>query len=270
MNFYCITNTINYSPNGSCGFYPPENPWIYNQIPTDQSPVLYVDYKILEGINNNLKNKFGWLCESSPIIENCIKLIKNNIPLLQHSFKKIFTSDESLIKLSPVFDYAYPGSNMPWITQMGLTNKTKLVSMIFSNKRTTEGHQLRHEISQKYTNIDKYGLGVGKHIQKKEEGMIEYMFSFCVENANYDLYFTEKLTDAISCGTIPIYWGSRKIETIFNKNGIIFLEEFEGINTLNRSLYEKMLPFASENLKILKNMKSADTIIQEKIMDILK
>lgn len=269
MNFYCITNTINHA-HGSCDFYPPKNRWIYNQIPTDKSPVLYVDDKISEGIKNNLPNKFGWLCESSSIIENYLTSVKNNISLLEHSFIKIFTNDKSLLKLSSIFEYVYPGSNMPWITKMELTDKSKLVSMIFSNKKTTEGHILRHEISQKYTNIDKYGRGVGKHIHKKEEGMIDYMFSFCIENANYDLYFTEKLTDAISCGTIPIYWGSRQIETIFNKNGIIFLEEFEGVDTLSEKLYKKMLPFASENLEILKNMKPSDTIIQEKIMELLK
>jgi len=259
-----VTNTIDHSC-GSCDLYPPKNTWIYNQMPPNQSPILYVDHKIFEGINNTSKNKFGWLCESSSIIENCLRSVKNNISLLEHSFIKIFTNDKSLLKLSPLFEYVYPGSNMPWITKMELTEKNKLVSIIFSNKKTTKGHILRHEISQKYTNIDKYGHGVGKHIHKKEEGMIDYMFSFCIENANYDLYFTEKLTDAISCGTIPIYWGSKQIETVFNKNGIIFLEEFKGMDTLNEELYKKMLPFASENLEILKNMKPSDTIIQEKI-----
>lgn len=269
MNFYCITNSFNHS-HGSCDTYPPIKKWIYNQIPHDNSPVVYTDQLIFSAFYDKFPNKFGWLCESSSIIESCLISAKENISVLEKTFLRIFVNDKSLLKLSPIFEYVYPASNMPWIEKMEITNKTKLVSMILSNKKTTEGHILRHRLSEKYQNkIDKYGRGVGKHIEKKEQGMIDYMFSFCIENANYDLYFTEKITDAISCGTIPIYWGSREIGTIFNEKGIIFLDEMKELETVNKSLYEEMLPYAQENLEILKKMKPSDTIIQERIMELL-
>lgn len=269
MNFYCITNTFNHC-HGSCFKYPPDKKWVYNQIPENFSPVVYTDHMIFKAITDKFQNKFGWLCESSPIIESCLLSTKKNIKILEKTFIKIFVNDKSLLKLSPIFEYVYPASNMPWIKTMEMTNKTKLVSMILSNKKTTEGHILRHRLSEKYQDkIDKYGQGVGKYIEKKEQGMLDYMFSFCIENANYDLYFTEKITDAISCGTIPIYWGSREIGTIFNEKGIIFLDDVGELEKLNESLYEEMLPYAQENLEILKKMKPSDTVIQEKIMELL-
>ena len=41
------------------------------------------------------------------------------------------------------------------------------------------------------------------------------------------------------------------------------------LETLNESLYKEMLPYAQENLEILKKMKPSDTIIQERIMELL-
>lgn len=268
MNFYCITNSFNHC-HGSCYKYPPSKKWVYNQVPKDNSPVIYTDQLVFNGISNSSPNKFGWLCESSSIIEDCLLSVKKNISILEKTFIRIFVNDKSLLELSPVFEYVYPGSNMPWLEKMEIANKTKLVSMILSNKKTTEGHILRHKISEKYQDkIDKYGHGVGKQIEKKEQGMVDYMFSFCIENAKYDLYFTEKITDAISCGTIPIYWGSREIGTVFNEKGIIFLDDMKELEILNESLYEEMLPYAKENLEILKKMKPSDTIIQERMMEL--
>jgi hypothetical protein len=52
------------------------------------------------------------------------------------------------------------------------------------------------------------------------------MFSVAIENDNSDTYFTEKLTDCFVMGTVPVYYGSRKVvEKYFDPTGVIFLED---------------------------------------------
>jgi len=265
LDYYCVTNTFSHS-HGSCDKVKPKNKWIYSAPNDIEYPVLFVDNYIPHSLNTEYKNKFGWMAESSEIISSCCSWIKSNVKLVEDNFKKIFVNDISFLELSDVFEYVSPGSNMPWVKEYFVRPKTKLVSIIASSKNWTHGHRLRHEIVKNNPTIDAYGGGY-KKVEHKEEALDDYMFSYCIENGKYDLYYTEKLTDCIATGTIPIYWGSDKISDVFNTKGFILYDNIVDGFELNEDLYESMIGYAKENLEILKSLKCSDDIIQEKIKE---
>lgn len=86
--------------------------------------------------------------------------------------------------------------------------------------------------------IDIYGYD--SWIEKKNTALDDYMFSIVVENSIQDHYFTEKIIDCFLTGTIPVYWGARRIGEYFNSQGIIQFYDFlmNGISLLSKELYE--------------------------------
>lgn len=106
-----------------------------------------------------------------------------------------------------------------WIApeHWGIKPKTKKVSMLMSEKDTMPGHRLRHEIARRFGDrIDVLGTGGpdGKYIPAID-AYAPYEFSIIVENERTPGYFTEKLIDCLSQGTVPIYWGAPDITNFF-------------------------------------------------------
>lgn len=116
--------------------------------------------------------------------------------------------------------------------------KHKLCSIVTSLKNTAPGHKKRHEILNNfsYIGLEKYGVPFNP-IKDKTDGLKDYAFSFAIENCSERGYYTEKLLDCFLTGTIPIYWGDPGIETIFDKNGIIFYDEGFNYSDLSMELY---------------------------------
>jgi hypothetical protein len=101
-----------------------------------------------------------------------------------------------------------------------------MVSMIASQKTGAVGHRLRHAIVERFSQyapnmgVDVMGLGY-RPIVSKLEGLRDYRYSIIVESCRHEEYFSEKLIDCFSCGTIPIYWGCENIGSFFDRNGIL-------------------------------------------------
>ena len=79
-------------------------------------------------------------------------------------FKAILTYDSALLKQLPDKARLAPFGGS-WISfdKWGMYEKTKDFCMILSDKTTTEGHRLRHEIAKEFGDkIDLYGAGVGQ------------------------------------------------------------------------------------------------------------
>jgi hypothetical protein len=95
------------------------------------------------------------------------------------------------------------------------------------------------------------------------------MFSIIIENGNYDSYYTEKITDCFATGTVPVYWGTKKLPDIFDPDGIFWLEkgkEKEAMNSLNFELYESKKEFIENNFNALRELKLADDQLFKKII----
>ena len=90
------------------------------------------------------------------------------------------------------------------------------------------------------------------------------MFSVSIENDNSDTYFTEKLTDNFVMGTVPVYWGSRKVvDKYFDSRGVIFLEDDPTLSTLSKETYESMMPYIQKNFELALNIPIAEDYIFE-------
>ncbi len=98
-----------------------------------------------------------------------------------------------------------------------------------------------------------HGIETGKIL-----GLKDYMFSFAMENDNYDYAFCEKTTDCFATGTIPIFWGGKKITEFFDERGIIFLDDLESIDILTEELYLSKMEYIKKNFDLLDNLMTAE------------
>jgi len=220
--------------------------WEYN---TRNNPMtFYIDGDIFAGISdkNDGKLKFLWGLESPQYNSDFFNLVTNNLDKVLETYEMIFTYNDELIKLHPKFKWV-PGNGF-WVETPKIYDKTKLVSMICSDKRFTELQRFRYNYAIKNKDkLDIYG-NINNHITLKEEGLIDYMFSVCIENDECGTYFTEKILDCFATGTIPIYKGTKNIVNHFNQNGIIFLDDIS-LDDLTPELYFSKMDYIKENFE---------------------
>ena len=73
--------------------------------------------------------------------------------------------------------------------------------------------------------------------------------------------FTEKITDCLMTGTIPIYYGIKNIGDYFNPDGIITLTDDFKIEDLSFELYESKMSAVKENLRLSMDLLLAEDYI---------
>ena len=111
--------------------------------------------------------------------------------------------------------------------------KPKKCVIVASSKNSTLGHKLRHKIISQKSDIgiefDTYGRGY-RPFDKKEDLYAQYYASIVIENSREPSYFTEKLTDTILSGLVPIYWGASNISDFFDETGLIRFSSIEDLS----------------------------------------
>ena len=65
------------------------------------------------------------------------------------------------------------------------------------------------------------------------------MFHMAIENNVDDYYFSEKIIDCFRTYTVPIYWGTNRVLELFDKDGIIYVEDCTKIHSIASSLTPK-------------------------------
>jgi len=188
---------------------------------TDET--FYTEELIQLGLNDKTSaKKYGWLIEPrwyNPMAAE----IKRNPEVYIESYDAIFTHDKELLDIDPKFKFVWGQGSI--IEEVGLFEKSKLVSCVCSGQTMSEGHQLRLEIAQQLAEsgqVDMYGKAFN-YIPRKIDGLKDYMFSFAMENSCYESYFTEKLHDCLLTGTMPVYLGAPDIGDFYNIDGIIVM-----------------------------------------------
>jgi hypothetical protein len=185
-----------------------------------------------------------------------VDAVKINPKQYLDTFDAIFTHNQELLAIDPKFKWC-PAQGF-WIKEPKIYEKSKMISMIASNKRMCKGHATRLEwVERLRDQVDLYGRGFNE-ILHKEEGLCDYMFSVAIENGQYETYFTEKLLDCFATGTIPVYLGAPDIGKYFNKDGIIDLtDEFY----ISDELYHSKMEAIKDNLEIAKKMEVLEDFI---------
>jgi hypothetical protein len=217
----------------------------------------YIDNTINDGIQDNRTGpKYLWLLESKFIKPGLVESIIENRQLVEDTYDIIFTHDQRLLALGDKYKWV-PAQGF-WIKEPKIYEKSKMISMISSNKRMCEGHLKRLEWVEKIGNqVDLYGRGFNE-IAEKEEGLCDYMFSVAIENGQYETYFTEKLLDCFATGTIPVYLGAPDIDKHFNMDGVIVLsDEFD----VSEDIYYSKMDAIKDNLERAKEMEILEDFI---------
>lgn len=196
-------------------------------------------------LNGLPDNSTAILIEPKSINPNIYKYVFKNY----NKFKNVLTFDKDLIDLGQNFKF-YPFGGC-WIKpeEQLIYPKKKLLSIIVSEKKSTSGHILRHEVVNKFKDkIDIFGRGY-EPIENKLEALKDYMFSIVIENDKFDYYFTEKLNDCFTTGTVPIYWGCPSIKDFFDSKGIIEFDSIDDLSSIIMSLSEEQYHSKIENIK---------------------
>ena len=220
---------------------------------------VHIDDGLYIGTDPKTRN-YGWLCESKTIIPHHYSWCRENISYLKANFIKVFTHDVELSKLSDIFQLTQCSAKS-YFAHGEVYPKTKLVSMIASNKVMCAEHVLRQEAIEKFSkDCDHFGRGYNQ-LDNKEDGLKDYCFSIVMENATYPNMFTEKLADCFMTGTIPIYYGINNIGDYYDVEGIIVLDDGFKIKDLSFELYQSKIEVVKKNLELAINMLAAEDYI---------
>ena len=256
--FNLIGNTFTHLTNGNKGYsvHGKESKHI-EWVSSGGDATFYIDDTINNGINDSRSGaKYLWLLESKNIKRGLVESIIKNQKLVEDTYDTIFTHDQRLLTLGDKYKWV-PVQGF-WIKDPKIYEKSKMISMISSNKRMCDGHVTRLEWVERIgEQLDLYGRGFNE-ISDKEEGLCDYMFSVAIENGQYETYFTEKILDCFATGTIPVYLGAPDIANHFNKDGIIDLtEEFE----VSEDIYYSKIDAIQDNLERAKKMEVLEDFI---------
>jgi hypothetical protein len=217
---------------------------------------LFVDRAIygVKDINNGLEN-YGWLLESHGLTKDLEDYFLKDTLSKVADFKYIFTHNKKLLDINEKFKFLHPVGF--WVDDLKILNKTKLISMVTSNKKHTPLAQKRYNFAKKHQNkIDIFGEGFHT-IYQKEIGLNNYYFSVVFENDLTPDYFSEKLLDCFATKTIPIYLGCKNISKYFDEKGIITFKDFD-INNISKSLYFNLQSHVEKNFKLVQEYRSPE------------
>lgn len=252
---------------------------------TEDAPIkVFIDAAIPHGISYKKKpweKKVAWICESRAIFHNWNTpkdVLERMIPQLEESYDAVFFSDREFCKKSSKFHFCFAGSNLPWIQDDSICDKSKICSMFASSKKVTIGHALRHQIAEALSgkidvvggaaNSKRVGVSTTSSWPDKTELTKPYMFQIVIENDKYETYFTEKLTDCFISRTIPVYWGAPDIGKYFNTDGIITIEDTVELGLLTPEYYYSKMDAINENYEKVKKLQGSDDILFELIQQL--
>jgi hypothetical protein len=190
------------------------------------SPVaFYTDTCLKLAAETTHQRKIAWLLEPPPFRQCNYDFVREHADL----FDYVLTYDARLIDGKKFLYYPYGGSQIP-LDHWGVKPKSKLCSIVASDKRATEGHNLRHAavemIRTAQLPVDVLGSGYGPFVNKYD-ALADYYYTVAIEGESLDFCFDEKLLDPLAVGTVPLYWGCPHIDAHFNVDSIRHWHDLE-------------------------------------------
>lgn len=119
--------------------------------------------------------------------------------------------------------------------------KTKLISVVSSDKAFTEEHRARLAFVAKLKEamgdqVDVFGRGIADFADKRDV-LDAYRYHIALENCTIQDYWTEKVADPYLTLTYPIYHGCPNILDYFNEDAVIQINIYnpdEAISTIKK------------------------------------
>lgn len=163
-------------------------------------------------------------------------------------YRRVFTTDRTL--RGERFTHTQPA--LPWhidktydeLVKIKSAPKTKVLSMITTNKKNFQGHRERVSFLEKIKNkvdFDLYGYGFHP-IRDKWDALYQYKYSLAIENFSCSDYWSEKIADCFLSYTMPIYYGCTNLSRYFPE------ESFVQININDKNVIDKVSKVVQSNL----------------------
>lgn len=245
-----------------------KEPQYINWVKTGHTEIeCYYDANVLEATADGIR-KFALLIEPRGVLEDSVY----DYMLTHYSlFDYVFTHDSELLKRVPN-SRAINFANIWYMNPSA--KKTKGISMVCSSKKMTKMHLVRQEMADKLKGyVDLYGDYVTGGWTPFEKIFDGYRFSVVVENCINNFWFTEKICNCFANKIVPIYYGAKKIDNYFNKNGIIFCNENNVLDIVKNldieSEYEKRKNVIEENYKLVQKYEVFEDWFYIKYKDLL-
>jgi len=236
----------------------------WDRTPGDADIKVFTDLRLREAVDDPAKKKIAWLVESPAYSKQAYEDIRE----LEDVFDHILTFSSDIWKPNPHGKYLFYALGGSWINERKVFYKNELVSMIVGKKQDTVGQQLRHEIAEMYKKeVVLFGEPYTDYIPTKASALRNFCFSIVVENEYHRSYFTEKLIDCMSQGTIPIYWGCPDSFTFFDDKGIVGFRTADQIgeilDKISFDTYRGLEHYAKGNFTRSENFRIAEDWIME-------
>ena len=221
--------------------------------------------------------KVAWLIEPGDLLPG----LHNNIKSLEDSFDFVLTYEKNLLDHDPE-KYKFFPCDTSGIEKSShkMHKKSKLVSMVYSEKKWLTGHKLRHIIVDNllpkvgYDKVDLFGRGTPNPLNLKSEGTNDYMFQIAIENMKRPNYFADKIYDCFATATVPIYWGAPNVGDFFDPKGILTFNNPQELSdilfSLSEEKYNSMLPYVKKNFELVKKYLRPDDYIFEETVRYLR
>jgi hypothetical protein len=142
------------------------------------------------------------------------------------------------------------------------TKRTKLICSIASGLNGIPGYQNRRRFFEMFSDsnplfdlfgkFNEFSSAIPSYRGQclfKWKTVSQYKYSLVIENSTDDYYISEKIFDALICGSMPIYHGSDKIFEIIPKEWFYYLPSLDDseISKLNGFLATDAYKTVSEN-----------------------
>ncbi len=133
----------------------------------------------------------------------------------------------------PLVNIYYPYgtlNNRKIITKEDLADKKRFCDFIYSNNGAVAERIKLFEMVSSYKHVAAGGAccnNIGYRVGDKIKFQSESKFSIACENALFDGYTTEKIGDPFLAGSIPIYYGNKRIQEQFNEKAFINFHKYK-------------------------------------------
>ena len=133
INLYCNDSLLPSTSDKNTSKF---TEWVYDG---SGEVSLYVNQRSLDVFQDSSSTpKYIWLLESKQVIQGVYDWILANYDFVASRVDGILSPDRELCEKYPKFQYALTNA-APWIEERQIYEKTKLVSMISSNKSMVPG-----------------------------------------------------------------------------------------------------------------------------------
>ena len=141
--FNLVGNTFTHLTNGNKGYsvHGKESKYIEWVKDGSGEATFYIDSTLGQAEFDEVSGpKYGWLLESKYITPQIVDSVKMFPEKYLETFDIIFTHNQELLKIDSKFKWV-PAQGF-WIKEPKIYEKSKIISMIASNKQMCEGHRL--------------------------------------------------------------------------------------------------------------------------------